>query len=330
MTSRVALEAVGVSKRYGSRRALCEVDLIAERGCVHGLLGPNGAGKTTLLRILLGLVQRDAGSVRLLGRPLDARGGSISSDVAGIVETPSFYPYLTGRQNLAALAALDLDGTSSRRCSIDDALEQVGLAAQAHQRVGGYSAGIRQRLGVAAAVLRAPALLFLDEPTNALDPRGMRDIRALARRLADGGAAVVLSRHDMIEVDELCATVTVLNAGRVIFSGAVDDVRRRAPASVHVLRTSDDEAARLVAPAHIGVKVTAAIDGGLDVSADVASLDAYVIALGCAGIAVRALEHRVRPLESLFLELTGARSSTETAVASIRPARVNQTSPALS
>ena len=120
--------------------------------------------------------------------------------------------------------------------------------------------------------------------------------------------------------------LTVLNAGRVIFSGAVDDVRRRAPASVHVLRTSDDEAARLVAPAHIGVKVTAAIDGGLDVSADVASLDAYVIALGCAGIAVRALEHRVRPLESLFLELTGARSSTETAIASIRPAHVNQTS----
>jgi ABC-2 type transport system ATP-binding protein len=158
----------------------------------------------------------------------------------------------------------------------------------------------------------------------------MRDIRALARRLADDGAAVVLSSHDLSEVDELCATVTVLNAGRVIFSGAVDDVRRRAPASQHVLRTTDDEAARLVASAHIGVTVTAAIDGGLEVSAEVAALDGYVIALGCAGIAVRALEHRVRPLESLFLELTGARSPTEAAVASMSGAPANQTSPALS
>ena len=330
MTPGLALEAIGVSKRYGSRHALCEVDLIAERGRVHGLLGPNGAGKTTLLRILLGLVQRDAGLVRLLGRPLDARGGSISSDVAGIVETPAFYLYLTGRQNLAALAALDRDCASSRRCGVDEALEQVGLTAHANHRVAGYSAGMRQRLGVAAALLRAPALLFLDEPTNALDPLGTRDIRALARRLADDGAAVVLSSHDMIEVDELCATVTVLNAGRVIFSGAVDDVRRRAPASVHVLRTSDDEAARLVASARSEVKVTAAIDGGLEITADIAALDAYVIALGCGGIAVRALERRVRPLESLFLELTGARSSTETTVASIRRAHANQSSPALS
>jgi ABC-2 type transport system ATP-binding protein len=324
MTSRMALEALGVSKRYGNRIALAEVDLIAERGCVHGLLGPNGAGKTTLMRILLGLVQRDAGSIRLLGRPLESRGGSIPSDVAGIVETPAFYPYLTGRQNLAALAALDRDGSSSRRWSIDGALEQVGLAANAHDRVSGYSAGMRQRLAVAATLLRAPQLLFLDEPTNALDVRGVRDIRALAHRLAEDGAAVVLSSHDMAEVDELCTTVTIIDAGRVIFSGAVDDVRRRVSASRHVLRTSDDEWACRVASTHAGVKVTATVDGALEVLADPAALDAYVIALGCGGIAVRALEHRVRPLESLFLELTRTVPPNEAAVASIHGARSNQ------
>jgi ABC-2 type transport system ATP-binding protein len=330
VTTAQALEAVGVSKRYGRRDALCEVDLVAERGRVHGLLGPNGAGKTTLLRILLGLVHRDAGSVRLLGRPLEARGGSIPIDVAGIVETPAFYPYLSGRQNLAALAALDRDGSSSPRCSVDGALEQVGLAADAHHRVCGYSAGMRQRLAVAAALLRAPQLLFLDEPTNALDPRGVRDIRALARRLANDGVAVVLSSHDLAEVEELCGTVTIIDAGRVLFSGAVDHVRRRVHASLHVLRTSDDEWACRVASTHAGVKVTAVGDGGLEVLADLAALDAFVIALGCGGIAVRALEHRVRPLESLFLELTRAIPPIEATVTSMSGARNNQTLRAMS
>ena len=328
MMEQPALEAVGISKRSGSRDVLSGVNLIAQPGRVHGLLGPNGAGKTTLMRILLGLVQRDAGSVHLLGRPLDANGGSIPDDVAGIVETASFYPYLTGRQNLAVLATLDGGRTSARRCGVDEALEQVGLAADAHARVAGYSAGMRQRLAVAAALLRAPRLLFLDEPTNSLDPRGMRDIRALARRLADDGAAVVLSSHDMSEVEELCATLTVINAGRVVFSAAVDELRQRAPAAVHVLQTSDDAAARRVASTHTGVKVTSAVDGGLEVLADIAALDTYVIALGCAGIAVRTLDHRVRALESLFLELTGREMATD--VTAIHGARNNQASPALS
>jgi ABC-2 type transport system ATP-binding protein len=330
MTSERALEAAGVSKRYGRHSVLCDVDLVAERGCVHGLLGPNGAGKTTLLRIVLGLVQRDAGTIRVLGRPLDSPGSSIPRDVAGIVETPAFYPYLTGRQNLTALATLDRDGPTTRRCSVDEALEQVGLTAHARHRVAGYSAGMRQRLAMAAAILRAPQLLLLDEPTTALDPRGMRDIRALARRLADDGAAVVLSSHDMAEVEELCTTVTIIDTGRVIFSGAVDELRRRAPAPLHLLRTSDDEAACLVASTHPRIKVTAVVDGGLEVSADIAALDTYVIALGRGGIAIRALEHRVRPLESLFLELTGAVFPAEPAVASISRAHGNQRSAALS
>ena len=171
--------------------------------------------------------------------------------------------------------------------------------------MAGYSAGMRQRLGLAAALLRSPRLLFLDEPTSSLDPGGARDVRALARRLADEGAAVVLSSHDMAEVEELCAVLTVINRGRVVFSGTVDELRKLAPAAVHALRTSDDCAALDLASERPGVKVAPAADGGLEVSADIEALDAYVIALGCAGVAVRVLERRARSLESLFLELTG-------------------------
>ena len=300
----VALEALGVSKAYGTRGALCTVDLIARHGQLHGLLGPNGAGKTTLMRVLLGLVRRDAGTVRLLGRDLAAAAGAVPDGVAGLVEVPAFYPYLSGRRNLELLARLDGVSRSLSRQRIAAALDETGLAPQADLAVGSYSAGMRQRLGLASALLRSPRLLFLDEPTSALDPGGARDVRGLARRLADDGAAVVLSSHDMTEVDELCTAVTIINGGRVVFSGAVDDLRAHAPASVHALRTSDDAAALAIAAHRPHLNVASNADGGLDVSADADVLDAYVIALGCAGIAVRTLEHHSRSLESLFLELT--------------------------
>jgi len=294
-----------VSKRYGDRDALCGVDLVAEPGRLYGLLGPNGAGKTTLMRVLLGLVRRDAGTVQLLGCGLDSTAGPVPDGVAGFVETPAFYPYLSGRENLALLARLDGDKGSGRSDRIDDALEQIGLAAQADIAVAGYSAGMRQRLGLAAALLRSPRLLFLDEPTSSLDPAGARDVRATARRLADEGTAVVLSSHDMTEVEELCAVLTVINRGRVVFSGTVEELRMLAPDAVHLLHTSDDCAALALAPDRPGVKVALATDGGLQVSAGIEALDAYVIALGRAGVAIRALESRGRSLESLFLELTG-------------------------
>jgi ABC-2 type transport system ATP-binding protein len=298
----IALEARGVSKRYGDRDALCRVDFAAEHGCLHGLLGPNGAGKTTLMRIALGLVGRDAGTVQLLGRP-DAPGGPVPDGAAGFVETPAFYPYLSGRRNLALLGRLDGDQKPRGRDSVDYALEQVGLAAEADLRVAGYSAGMRQRLGLAAALLRAPRLLLLDEPTSSLDPAGARDVRALARRLANEGAAVVLSSHDMAEVQDLCSALTIIDRGRVVYSGTVDALRKLAPDAVHALRTSDDRAAMDLAARQPGVKVTSGVDGVM-VSADTAALDAYVIALGRAGVAVRRLESRARSLESLFLQLT--------------------------
>ena len=305
MMEHVALEVRGVAKRYGEREALRGVDLVARPGQLHGLLGPNGAGKTTLMRVVLGLVRRDAGRVRLLDRDLDSTGGPVPDGVAGFVDTPAFYPYLSGRRNLSLLARLDGDKRQGRRDRIARALDELGLAPHADVAVSGYSAGMRQRLGLAAALLRSPRLLFLDEPTSSLDPAGARDVRALAQRLADEGAAVVLSSHDMSEVQELCAAITVIDHGRVIFSGTVDELRRRAPASLHALQTSNDVAALRLAFGRPGVKVARSADGGLEVSAEIEALDAYVIALGSAGVAVRALERRTRSLESLFLELTG-------------------------
>jgi len=299
-----ALEAVGVSKRYGTREALCGVSLTARTGELHGLLGPNGAGKTTLLRVLLGLVRRDAGSVEIFGRSVDSPAGPAPDGVAGFVETPAFYPYLSGRQNLALLARLDSDEHSTCGRKVDRALDHIGLGAQADVAVSGYSAGMRQRLGLAATLLRSPRLVFLDEPTSSLDPGGARDVRVLARHLADEGAAVVLSSHDMAEVEELCSTLTVINRGQVIFSGTVHDMRTLAPSSNHVLHTSDDGAAIDLAAHRAGLKVAPGAEGGLEVSAELDALDSYVIALGIAGVAVRVLERRARSLESLFLQLT--------------------------
>jgi ABC-2 type transport system ATP-binding protein len=303
---RPALEAIGVSKWYGDREALSGIDLIVSPGELHGLLGPNGAGKTTLMRVLLGLVRRDAGDVNLLGQRLDSNEGRVPDGVAGFVEAPAFYPYLSGRRNLALLARLDGDGSASSRAAlVDDVLERVDLSERADERVGGYSAGMRQRLGVAAALMRSPRLLLLDEPTSSLDPAGARDVRALARGLADEGVAVVLSSHDMAEVEELCATLTFIHEGRVVFSGSIGGLRALAPPHVHALHTSDDRAALDLASRRPHLRATRAAGGGLEVSAVIDALDEYVIALGCAGIAVRALECRSRSLEALFLHITG-------------------------
>jgi ABC-2 type transport system ATP-binding protein len=288
-----AVEARELVKRYGGTTALDGVDLTVAAGGVHGLLGPNGAGKTTLLRILLGLVRQDAGELRLFaGQP---------HRLAGFVDSPRFYPYLSAERNLALLAAYDGDDAADR---IDEVLDRVGLADRARRRVGGYSYGMRQRLGIAAALLRAPDLLVLDEPGNGLDPAGIRDMRQLVRSLAADGLTVLLSSHHMAEVEELCDTVTILRTGRVVYTGSLAELRSRAPDPAHRLATSDDESAAALAADQPGVRVTGHPDGGLTVRAKTAELDAYVLALGRRGIAVRALRLEATSLESLFLTLT--------------------------
>jgi ABC-2 type transport system ATP-binding protein len=299
----IALEARGLSKRYGDHDALRDVDLVALSGQVHGLLGPNGAGKTTLLRILLGLVRCDAGSLRLLGRSIDTFGDAVPDGVAGFVETPSFYGYLSGRRNLELLAGLDLRARG-RTVTVDEAIGEVGLEGHADAAVAGYSAGLRQRLGLAAALLRAPRLLLLDEPTSSLDPAMARAVRSATRRLADDGVAIVLSSHDMVEVEELCQAVTIIGRGRVVFAGGVAELRATGERPVWELRTSDDVSAAAIVARHRDV--TLARGGAtMEIMGSQAALDALVIACGREGIAVRHLQQRPRTLESTFLQLTG-------------------------
>lgn len=297
-----SLEARRVSKRYDRVEALAGVDLTARPGEVHGILGPNGAGKTTLLRILLGLVKADAGTVRLFGSHLDA-WGPLPDAVAGFVETPAFYPYLSGRANLALLDRLDGQDKRDRAGRVNAVLERTGLGSHAETAVGGYSAGLRQRLGLASALLRRPRLLLLDEPTSAIDAAGARDVRAMVQDLAGEGAAVVFSSHDLDTVEQVCGTISVIDRGRVIFSGAIAELRAAAPDDVHILRTSDDGRALQMAASAGGVRVTPGKDDSLLVSAGQAALDRYVIGLGGGGVAVRHLERRARSLESLLLSL---------------------------
>jgi ABC-2 type transport system ATP-binding protein len=289
-----AVRARSVIKRFDTTVALDGVDLTVAEGEVRGLLGPNGAGKTTLLRILLGLVRPDAGSLELLPR----------EQLAGFVEDPSFYPYLSGRVNLELLTELDRGRTP---VSVDEALGRVGLARRGADRVSGYSTGMRQRLGIAACLLRGPRLLLLDEPTAGLDPGGVRDIGHLVRELAAEGVAILVSSHQISEVEGVCDAFTFLRHGRVVWDGTSTELRHQAPASAYALATSDDARAAELAAQMPGVQVEPGPEGRLALIVEGAALDDYVLALGRDGIAVRGLELTVSPLESMFFALTGDR-----------------------
>jgi len=325
----VSLEVRDLSKRYGAHDALRGIDLTVAAGEIHGLLGRNGAGKTTLLRTLLGLVGADTGTVRLVGVAQGSPAGALPAGVAGFADTPKLYPYLSGRRNLELLSRLD-DGASSivRAERIITLLDQTGLTTEADRRTSGYSAGMRQRLGLAAALLRSPRLLLIDEPSTALDPAGARELQDALRRLSADGVAILLSSHDVAEVEALCRSVTVLHHGRVVFSGPLESLQARAPAAPHSIKTSDDAGACAIAEAASNIEVVSAEDG-LALHANTEALDAYVLALGRAGIAVRSLTQPSSSLASTFLELTqGARppsSSTRAATkvaASLGPIRI--------
>ena len=292
------IEARNLVKRYGEITAVDHVDLTVQAGDVYGYLGPNGAGKTTSLRMLLGLIRPDEGSARLFGRDPLLDGARALDGVAGFVEAPRFYPYLSGRSNLELVADLDGDGARGR---IDEALDTVDLADRAKDKVGGYSHGMRQRLGIAGALLRAPRLLLLDEPTTGLDPAGMRDMRILIRRLADQGMTVLLSSHLMAEVEELCDRVAIVGAGRVLYEGALGELIA-GTAGRYELRTTDDAEAAEIAARVVGdVEQTS---DGLAFSTDEATAAEITLALGTAGIGITALVPRRATLEELFFRMT--------------------------
>src|ERR1700733_14096448 len=297
-----AVRATGLVKRFGATTAVDGVDLVIESGDVRGLLGPNGAGKTTLLRMLFGLIRPDGGTVELLGNTLDHLGGDVLDAVGGFVEDPSFYPYLSGRSNLKLLTKLDgRTGTGE----IDEALGRVDLTARADDRVSGYSTGMRQRLGLAAALLRRPRLLLLDEPTSGLDPGGTRAVATLVRELAGEGVAVLLSSHQIGELEKVCDSYTVLRRGRVVWDGTAAELEAQAPQSAYALSTSDDARALELAARIPAIRTQPVARGGLAVAARLDAMDELVAAFGDAHVLIRRLELVVSPLESMFFALTG-------------------------
>ena len=319
-TSELAIETHGLTKRFRSQVAVDGIDLAVPRGSVFGFLGPNGSGKTTTIRMLLGLVAANAGDARVLGAAMPRHVDSVLPRVGALVEGPAFSPYLSGAANLRRFDAADRHAPRrSRDHRVAEALDRVGLSHAARKRVHAYSLGMKQRLGIANALLMRRELLVLDEPTNGLDPQGTREVRALIRSFADDGTTVFVSSHLLAEVEQVCTHVGVMSAGRLVAQGTLDDFRDEGEARVRV-RTPDVAAAREVLARALG-------EGAVDVSADAevgsgapaesdpdgavtarlggTAPEAVVAALVGAGVRVRGFETVHASLEQRFVELTG-------------------------
>ncbi len=300
-----AITTSGLAMRFpGGQLAVDHIDLAVPPGSVYGFLGPNGSGKTTTIRMLLGLVHPTEGSFRLLGT--DARDGldSVLPRVGALVEGPAFYPFLSGRQNLARCDAADPTADlATATARIDHALDQVGLLAAADKRYRAYSLGMKQRLGIAAALLRPRDLMILDEPTNGLDPQGTREIRSLVKQIAADGTTVFVSSHLLAEVDQICSHVGVMSTGRLVFQGTLPELRSRGEPRI-LIRSTDPAAAADVLAA-LGLADITTADGQVSAVLGAHSPAKINAELVHAGVPVAGLE-TVRPsLEDLFVELTG-------------------------
>ena len=312
MRTKPVVRAREISKSFGEVIALDGVDLDLARGQIHGLVGPNGAGKTTLLSVLLGLAVADSGSLEILGYPV-LRSLALPDGVAGFVDGPGLYPDLSARSTLAAFARLR--GTGADR--VDAALDEVGLTDVAGDRVRGFSLGMRQRLGLAAALLADPRLLVIDEPTNGLDPAGARHVHRALTRLAAGGTSIVMSSHRTGDLAALCTDVTILLTGRVVFCGPISKLAAETGELTYRLRVSDTAVAEPIAQDMTGLRVMPRDDvlkhpdaDALLVRGAVPAVDELVARLVRAGVAVRELVPVVAPLEAAFLALTGADFAT--------------------
>jgi ABC-2 type transport system ATP-binding protein len=286
----------GLTKRYGELTAVADLDLSIRAGEVYGFLGPNGAGKTTTLRMLLGLIRPTSGQILLYGRP----PGQLQ-DVGALIEGPAFYPYLSGRDNLRVMARHAR--VADRR--VDLVLDMVDLRQRSGDRYANYSLGMKQRLGVAAALLKDPRLLILDEPTNGLDPAGMADMRAMVRQLGADGRTVLISSHLLGEVEQICDRVGVLAHGRLVSEGTVADLR--GTADLRVVATPLDKAAAYARDL-LGADAVSIADGGLRLTVAperAAEINASLVSAGMEVSEVRMVE---RDLEQAFFELTGGES----------------------
>ena len=303
MTASAAVETDDLTKRFGSRNAVDGVGLTVPAGSVYGFLGPNGSGKTTTIRMLLGLITPTKGEVRLLGEPMPRSVAAVLPRVGALVEGPGFAGYLSGAQNLSRLDTADPGSVGrTRRARVDAALDRVGLGGAGSKRVKAYSLGMKQRLGLANALLRPRDLLVLDEPTNGLDPQGTREVRTLVRSLAADGATIFVSSHLLAEIEQLCTHVGVMRAGRLVAQSTLDELRHLGAAVVHVT-TPDDEVARRVLLAAGGTAEVA--DDGVRAPLGDLQPEALVVALVEAGVRIRGFRVDEPSLEDRFVALTG-------------------------
>ena len=293
-----AIEARGLTKRYREAVAVDALDFELRRGALCGFLGPNGAGKTTTLRMLMGLVRPTGGSARVLGHEVRDRA-ALCRKVGAIIETPAFYPFLSGEKNLRVFA--DASAVEVPKGRVAALLEKVGLASRARDRVGTYSLGMKQRLGIAAALLTDPELLILDEPTNGLDPAGILEMRALLTQLTAEGKTVLVSSHQLGEVERVCSEVIILQAGKKRFQGPLgallEEGRRFRFRASPIARAVEVFTAQALDP-----KVEA---DAIAVATERAAIPAISRALIQAGVDLFGIEEQQASLERRFLELTG-------------------------
>jgi ABC-2 type transport system ATP-binding protein len=300
-----AIETRGLSKRYrGGQLAVDGLDLTVPAGSVFGFLGPNGSGKTTTIRMLMGLISPTDGAASVLGEAMPQAVNRVLPRVGALIEGPALYPYLTGSQNLARFDAADRDAErSTRRERIGSALERVGLSAAADKKAKAYSLGMKQRLGLAAALLQPRELLILDEPTNGLDPQGMREIRSLIQALAADGTTVFLSSHLLDEIEQVCTHAAVMNRGRLVVQGTVAQLGAGLRARLAVT-TPDAEQAVTVLKSLDGAQIEEA-DGKVACDAEGLEPDAVCAALVAAGVRVFGFGVERPSLEDAFVALTG-------------------------
>jgi ABC-2 type transport system ATP-binding protein len=300
--SDLVIETTGLRKEFRSRRgvrvAVQDLDLAVPTGGVHGFLGPNGSGKTTTIRMLLGLARATEGTMRLFGEPVPQRLPAVIDRVGAVVESPKFAPHFTGRQNLTLLAR-----TIGDDAAVDRVIETVGLTGRDRDRYRSYSLGMKQRLAIAATLLKSPELLILDEPTNGLDPAGIREIRDTIRQLGESGVTVLLSSHILAEVQQVCTSATIIGNGRMLASGRVEDLI--GTSTSHRVGVPDPAAARAVlTTAGFAVSTGSTTEGGSDLVVETDRPAAVTEALGAAGIWLSELTPLRPDLETVFLELT--------------------------
>jgi ABC-type multidrug transport system ATPase subunit len=303
-----AVSTQGLTRRFGKQLAVAGIDLEVPVGSVYGFLGPNGSGKTTTIRMLLGLIRANEGTIGLLGEPMPGSAARVLPRVGSLIEGPAFHPYLSGRDNLRRLDSCDATADPRTRSNrIGDALAKVGLSSAARKKYRQYSLGMKQRLGIAAALLQDRDLLILDEPTNGLDPQGTREVRHLMRDLAADGATVLVSSHLLSEVQQVATHVGIMSAGKLLAQGPIDDVMAGTATTIQVQTVDLDRAATVMRES--GLRDVIVDTGRERISAPLRQTDIrperLTEALVHAGVGVRGIGVEHAALEDVFVQLTG-------------------------